>query len=106
MMCIVEEIGKSFLDLNEVMEFKEEYEKLYSLADYKNPLYYNFFHSSLEDENQFESFLVASLVLFDSFPEDLLPILEMVKNYCIPPRPSESVMRGPKACILHFLSSS
>ena len=84
MMYIVEEIGESFLELKEVSEFKEEFERLNSLADYKNLFYYNFFHFSLEDKNQFESFLTASLYFFKSFPENALPILKMIKDYCFP----------------------
>ena len=80
----MEEIGKLFLKQNDVRDFKKEFDKLYSLADYKNMFFYDFFHSVISDRNQFESFIVVSIVFFKDFPEDALPILNMVKTYCIP----------------------
>lgn len=80
----MEEIGKSFLKRKDVMEFKKEFDKLYSSVDYNNMFFYDFFHSVMSDRNQFESFIVASIFFFKDFPEDALPILEMVKTYCIP----------------------
>lgn len=38
----------------------------------------------MSDKNQFKSFIVASIFFFKDFPEDSLPILNMVKTYCIP----------------------
>lgn len=84
MISTMEEIGKSFLKRKDVMEFKKEFDKLYSSVDYNNMFFYDFFHSVMSDRNQFESFIVASIFFFKDFPEDALPILEMVKTYCIP----------------------
>ena len=80
----MEEIGKSILKQNEVIEFKKEFDKLYSSTDYNNMFFYDFFHSVLSDRNQFESFIVASIFFFKDFPEEALPLLNMVKTYCIP----------------------
>lgn len=84
MISIMEEIGKLFLKQNEVIEFKKEFDELYSSMDYNNMFFYDFFHSVLSDRNQFESFIVASIFFFKDFPEEALPILNMVKTYCIP----------------------
>ncbi len=84
MISTIEEIGKSFLKQNDVIEFKKEFDKLYSSMDYTNMFFYDFFHSVMSDRNQFESFIVASIFFFKDFPEDALPILNMVKTYCIP----------------------
>lgn len=84
MISTMEDIGKLFLKLDDVIEFKNQFDKLYSLVDYNNMFFYNFFHSSLSDRNQFESFIYASLFFFKDFSEDALPLLNMVKTYCIP----------------------
>jgi len=84
MISTMEKIGKLFLKQNDVIEFKKEFNKLYSLADYNNMFFYNFFHSAMHDGNQFESFMVASIFFFKEFPKEAMPILEMVKAYCIP----------------------
>lgn len=84
MILTVEEIGKSFLKQNDVIEFKNEFNQLYSLADINNMFFYNFFHTSLEDGNHFESFIIASLIFFKDFPPDAIPLINMVKTYCIP----------------------
>ena len=84
MISTMEDIGKLFLKLDDVIEFKNQFDKLYSLVDYNNMFFYNFFHSSLSDRNQFESFIYASLFFFKDFSEDALPLLNIVKTYCIP----------------------
>ena len=84
MISTMEEIGKSFLMQNDVIEFKKEFDNLYSLADINNMFFNEFFRSVMNDGNQFESFIVASIVFFKDFPQDDMPILNMVKTYCIP----------------------
>lgn len=84
MISTMEDIGKLFLKLDDVIEFKNEFDKLYSLVNHNNMFFYNFFHSSLSDRNQFESFIHASLFFFKEFPEDALPLLNMVKTHCMP----------------------
>ena len=44
MISTIEEIGKSFLKQNDVIEFKKEFDKLYSSMDYTNMFFYDFFH--------------------------------------------------------------
>lgn len=83
MISTMEDIGKLFLKLDDVIEFKIEFDRLYSLVDYNNKFYYNFFHLSLNDRNQFESFIFA-LKLFKEFPENAMPLFNIVINYCIP----------------------
>lgn len=84
MISTVEKVGKSLLKRNDVMDFKKEFDKLYSSINYDNPFFYDFFNSAMHDGNQFESFIVASIVFFKDFPQDAMPILNMVKTYCIP----------------------
>ena len=84
MISTMEYIGKLFLKIDDVIEFKKEFNKLYSLVDYNNLFFYKFFNSSFSDRNQFESFIYASLFFFKDFSEDALPLLNMVKTYCIP----------------------
>ena len=84
MISTMEDIGKLFLKMDDVIEFKKEFNKLYSLVNHNNMFFYNFFHSSLSDRNQFESFIHASIFFFKKFPEDALPLLNMVKTYCMP----------------------
>ena len=80
----MEEVGKLILKQNDVMEFKNEFNKLYPLAGIDNMFFHNFFHLSLNGRNQFENFIFASLSLFKDFPQDALPLLNMVKTYCMP----------------------
>lgn len=84
MIFTMEEIGKLFLNQNDVVDFKNEFDRLYSLVDYTNMFFYDFFHSALEDRNQFESFIATSIIFFKDFSEDSIPLLDMVKTYCIP----------------------
>lgn len=84
MISTMEYIGKLFLKIDDVIEFKKEFNKLYSLVDYNNLFFYKFFNSSFSDRNQFESFIYVSLFFFKDFSEDALPLLNMVKTYCIP----------------------
>ena len=84
MISTMENIGKSILKQSDVIEFKKEFDKLYSSIDIDNLLYYDFFHSSINDGNQFESFIVASVVLLKDYPQEAIPLLNMVGTYCIP----------------------
>lgn len=84
MIFTVENIGKLILKQNDVIEFQKEFHRLYSLIDVNNMFFYDFFHSSMNDRNQFESFIVASIVFFNDFPQNAMPLLNMVKTYCIP----------------------
>ena len=84
MIFTVERIGKSILKQNDVMEFKTEFKKLYSSISINNMFSYDFFDFVMHDRNQFESFIIASIVFFKDFPPNAMPILNMVKTYCIP----------------------
>lgn len=67
MISTVEKVGKSLLKRNDVMDFKKEFDKLYSSINYDNPFFYDFFNSAMHDGNQFESFIVASIVFLKIF---------------------------------------
>lgn len=84
MISTVEKVGKTLLKQNDVIEFKKEFDKLYSSINFDNLFFYDFFNTVMHDRNQFESFIVASIVFFKDFPQDAMPILNMVKTYCIP----------------------
>ena len=79
----MEEIGNFFLKQNDVIEFKKEFNNLYSLADINNMFFNEFFRSVMNDGNQFESF-IAAIVFFKDFPQDAIPLLNMITTYCIP----------------------
>lgn len=83
MISTMEEIGKLFLKQNDVIEFKKEFDKLYSLTDINNMFFHEFFRSAMNDGNQFESF-IAALVFFKDFPQDAIPLLNMITTYCMP----------------------
>ena len=53
MIFTMEEVGKLILKQNDVMEFKNEFNKLYPLAGIDNMFFHNFFHLSLNGRNQF-----------------------------------------------------
>lgn len=84
MISTVEKVGKTLLKQNEVMDFKKEFDKLYSSINFDNLFFYDFFNTAMHDRNQFESFIVASIVFFKDFPQEAMPLLNMVKTYCIP----------------------
>ncbi len=83
MISTMEEIGKSFLMQNDVIEFKKEFDNLNSLADINNMFFNEFFRSVMNDGNQFESF-IAAIVFFKDFPQDAILLLNMITTYCIP----------------------
>ena len=84
MIFTMEEVGKLFLKQNDVIGFKKEFDKLYSLADFNNMYLFEYFNTVLQDRSQFESFIVGSVVLLPDSAQKAKPILNFVGTYCLP----------------------
>ena len=54
MISTVEKVGKTLLKQNDVIEFKKEFDKLYSSINFDNLFFYDFFNTVMHDRNQFE----------------------------------------------------
>lgn len=80
MISTMEDIGKLFLKLDDVIEFKNEFDKLYSLVNHNNMFFYNFFHSSLSDRINLKVLFMHHYFSLKSFQRMLCLFLIWLKH--------------------------